>query len=48
MAKGCRLGIEISNGNRMGGMLFADDLVAVSESTESLQKLIDVQVETKG
>ena len=36
------LGIEISNGKRMGGMLFADDFVGVSESRESLQKLIDV------
>ena len=26
----------------MGGMLFADDFVGVSESKESLQKLIDV------
>ena len=26
----------------MGGMLFADDFVGVSESRESLQKLIDV------
>lgn len=36
------LGIEISNGRRMGGMLFTDDFVGVSESRESLQKLIDV------
>ena len=36
------LGIEIGNGNRMGGMLFADDFVGVSESRESLQKLTDV------
>ena len=36
------LGIEISSGKRMGGMLFADDFVGVSESRESLQKLIDV------
>ena len=33
------LGIEISNGKRMGGMLLADDFVGVSESRESLQKL---------
>ena len=31
-----------SGGKRMGGMLFADDFVGVSESRESLQKLIDV------
>ena len=30
------LGIEISNGKRTGGMLFADDFVGVSESRESL------------
>ena len=36
------LGIEISSGKRMGGMLFADDFVGVSEKRESLQKLIDV------
>ena len=36
------LGIEISSGKRMGGMLLADDFVGVSESRESLQKLIDV------
>ena len=36
------LGIEISNGKRMGGMLFADDFLGVSESRESLQKLINV------
>ena len=38
------LGIEISNGKRMhmGGMLFADDFVGVSELRESLQKPIDV------
>ena len=36
------LGIEINNGKRMGGMLFADYLVGVSESRKNLQKLIDV------
>ena len=34
--------IEISSGKRIGGMLFADDFVGVSQSRESLQKLIDV------
>ena len=33
-------GIEISNGKRLGGMLFADYFVGVSESRESLQKLL--------
>ena len=40
------LGIELSNGARIGGMLFADDFVGVSDSGEDsgeeLQKLIDV------
>ena len=36
------LGIELSNGARIGGMLFADDFVGVSDSGEELQKLIDV------
>ena len=35
------LGIKINNGKRIGGMWFADDFVGVSESRESLQKLID-------
>ena len=30
------------DGKRMGGVLFADDVVGVSDSRESLQKLIDV------
>ena len=36
------LGIQLSTGKRVGGMLFADDFVGVSDSRESLQKLIDV------
>ena len=36
------LGIQLSSGKRFGGMLFADDFVGVSDSKESLQKLIDV------
>ena len=30
------LGIEISNGKRIGGMLFADNFVGVRESRETL------------
>ena len=37
-----KLGIELSNGERVGGMLFADDFVGVCGSKEGLQKLIDV------
>ena len=36
------LGIQLSSGKTFGGMLFADDFVGVSDSKESLQKLIDV------
>ena len=36
------LGIQLSSGKIIGGMLFADDFVGVSDSKESLQKLIDV------
>ena len=36
------LGIQLSSGKRVGGMLFADDFVGDSDSRESLQKLIDV------
>ena len=36
------LGIQLSSGKRVGGMLFADDFVGVTDSRESLQKLIDV------
>ena len=36
------LGIQLSSGKTVGGMLFADDFVRISDSKESLQKLIDV------
>ena len=36
------LGIQLSSGKKVGGTLFADDFVRVSNSRESLQKLIDV------
>ena len=32
---------QFSSGKTFGGMLFADDFVGVSDSKESLQKLID-------
>ena len=37
-----KLGVQLSSGKKITGMLFADDFVGVSESKESLQKLIDV------
>ena len=36
------LGIELSDGGRVGGLLFTDDSVGVSESGERLQRVIDV------
>ena len=35
------LGIQLSSGKTVGGM-FADDFVGISDSKESLQKLVDV------
>ena len=40
--KQIELGIQLSSGKTVGGMLLADDFVGVSDSKESLQKLIDV------
>ena len=37
-----RLGVELSDGSTIGGMLFADDFVGVSNSEEKLQRLINV------
>ena len=37
------LGIQLACG-KIGGMLFADDFVGVSDSKEQLQKLIDVAI----
>ena len=36
------LGIELSGGGKVGGLLFADDFVGVSEFGEQLQRVIDV------
>ena len=36
------LGIQLSRGKTIGGMLFTDDFVGVGDSKENLQKLIDV------
>ena len=36
------LGIQLSSGKTVGGMLLADDFVGISDSKEGLQKLIDV------
>ena len=42
LLKQAKLGVKISGGKKIGGMLFTDDFVGVSDSKESLQKLIDV------
>ena len=42
MLEQAKLGVQLSRGKKIGGMLFADDFVGVSDSKESLQKLIDV------
>ena len=34
-------GIQLSSGKTFGGILFADDFVGVSDSKESMKKLID-------
>ena len=36
------LGIELSDGGKVGGLLFADAFVGVSESGEQLQRVRDV------
>ena len=36
------LGVQLNNGKSIGGLLFADDFVSMSDSRENLQKLIDV------
>ena len=36
------LGIQLSSGKTIGGMLLADDFVGVNDSKKSMQKLIDV------
>ena len=40
--KQAELGIQLSSGKTFWGMLFADDFIGVSDSKESLQKLIDI------
>ena len=34
--------MELSDGGKIGGLLFADDFVGASDPEESLQQLIDV------
>ena len=37
-----RLGVQLCNNKSITGMLFADNIVGLSDSREKLQKLIDV------
>ena len=36
------IGIQLKSGNKVGGLLFADDFVGITESSENLQQLIDI------
>ena len=36
-----QIGIQLKSGNKVGGLLFADDFVGITESSENLQQLID-------
>ena len=36
------IGIQLSSGKRVGGLLFSNDCIGVSHLNESLQKLIGV------
>ena len=37
-----QIGIQLKSGNKIGGLLFADDFVGITESSENLQQLIDI------
>ena len=37
-----QIGIQLKSGNKVGGLLFADDFVGITESSENLQQLIDI------
>ena len=36
-----QLGIQLNSGNKVGGILFTDNFVGITESAESLKQLID-------
>ena len=37
-----QIGIQLKSGNKVGGLLFADDFVSITGSSENLQQLIDI------
>ena len=37
-----QISIQLKSGNKVGGLLFADDFVGITESSENLQQLIDI------
>ena len=37
-----QIGIQIKSGKKVGGLLFADDFVGITESSKNLQYLTDV------
>ena len=39
---GAQIGIQLKSDNKVGGLLFADDFIGITESSENLQQLIDI------
>ena len=37
-----RIGIQLKSGNKLSGLLFADDFVGITKSSENLQQLINI------
>ena len=37
-----QIGIQLKSGNKVGGLLSADDFVCITESSQNLQQLIDI------
>ena len=37
-----QIGIQLKSGNKVGGILFADDFVGITDSSDNLQQLIDI------
>ena len=37
-----QIGIQLKSGNKVGGLLLAEDFVGITESPENLQQLIDI------
>ena len=37
-----QIGIQLKSGNKVGGLLYADDFVGITGSSENFQHLIDI------